>query len=148
MASLSQIVSSKPKTGEKRSVCKEKGKVALEIDLYVVRWKLKRIERIAPVVVGHIPRQILRAICFFPEKGGAVTGNCLKNDADLSSSISKDGLEIFLQTNISIAAGSRKYLNRLKCTISENYDPSSETSFFFSAKRAKNWRRDNEGMRK
>ena len=74
MASLSQIVSSKPKTGEKRSVCKEKDKVALEIDLYVVRWKVKRIEGIAPVVVGHIPRQILRAICFFPEKGGAVTG--------------------------------------------------------------------------
>lgn len=52
---------------------KKKGKVAIEIDLYVVRWKLKRIERIAPVVVGHMPRQILRAICFFPEKGGAVT---------------------------------------------------------------------------
>lgn len=56
MASLSQIVSSKPKTGEKRSVCKEKGKVALEIDSYAVAWKLNKTDRTAPVVVGHIPR--------------------------------------------------------------------------------------------
>ena len=103
-----------------------KRQVALEIDPYAVAWKLKNINRIAPVVVGHIPREISRAICFFLEKGGTVTGKVFEERCR-PSPIPKGGLEILLQTKISIADGKRKYLDRLKCIISENYDPSSET---------------------
>ena len=63
-----QAVWPKPKIGEKLSACKEKDKVALEIDPYAVAWKLKKIDRIALVVVDHIPREISRAICFFSRK--------------------------------------------------------------------------------
>ena len=121
-----QTVWHKPKIGEKLTACKEKYKVALEIDPYAVAWKLKKIDRIAPVVVGHIPREISRAIWFFLEKGGTVTGKVFEERCR-PSPIPKGGLEILLHTKISIADGKRKYLDRLKCIISENYDPSSET---------------------
>ena len=45
----------------------------LKINPYVVAWKLKKIARIAAVIVGHVPLHILRAIWFILEKGGTVT---------------------------------------------------------------------------
>lgn len=90
---------------------------------------MNKIGRIAPVVVGHIPREISTTIWFFLEKGGIVTGEVFEERCR-SSPIPKGDLEILLQTKISIADGKRKYLDRLKCIISKNNDPSSEAELF------------------
>ena len=59
----------KPKIGERLVTHKETDKEALENDPYSVAWKIEKKDKIVPVVAGHIPRELSRAICFFLEKG-------------------------------------------------------------------------------
>jgi len=92
----------------------------------------QKINKIVPVVVEHIPREISRAIWFFIEKGGKVTGNVFEERCR-PSQIPKGGLEIMLKVTISISDEKRKYLERLKTIICENIQNSEETeSFSFS----------------
>ena len=119
----------KPKIGEKVVACKEKGKAALQSDPFSVAWMLKRKDKIAPVVAGHIPREISRAVWFFIEKGGSLSGKVFEERCR-PSPIPKGGLEILLKVTFVISDEKRRYMERLKSIISENYvDPEATESF-------------------
>ena len=53
-----------PNTGQKLSAEKEKDAFALKIDPSFVAWKLKTKDKLVPVVVGYIPREISRFVPF------------------------------------------------------------------------------------
>ena len=59
-----------PNTGQKLSAEKEKDPFALKTDLYSVAWKLKTKDKLIPVVVGDIPREIPRFVSFFMDCDG------------------------------------------------------------------------------
>ena len=117
--------------GEKVTAYKETDQKALLIDPYAIEWKLKKINKVVPAVVGHIPREISRAIWFFIEKGGSLTGKVFEERCR-PSPIPKGGLEIILKVTISINDEKRKYLERLKAIISDNYDAVKTESYSFS----------------
>jgi len=54
-----------PKEGEILCAEKEKNKTALMHDPYSVAWKLKSKEKLIADIVGHVPREISRAVSFF-----------------------------------------------------------------------------------
>ena len=63
-----------PNAGQKLSAEKEKDPFALKTDPYSVAWKLKTKDKLIPVVVGHIPREISRFVSFFMDYGGRMEG--------------------------------------------------------------------------
>ena len=60
---------------------------------------MKRKDKLKAFVVGHIPRELSRAVCFFIEKGGSLQGK-LMEEKFKSLSIPKGGLEIILKGKI------------------------------------------------
>ena len=67
----------KKRKGEKLTAEKEKNKEALDIDPYAVAWMLKRKNKLIPDIVGHVPREISRFICFFFKHGGKMEASVL-----------------------------------------------------------------------
>ena len=47
-------------------------KEATKNDLYAIAWTVKRKDKLIPVVVGHIPREILWFTKFFLNYGGRI----------------------------------------------------------------------------
>ena len=53
---------------------KETDNKSLQIDPYRCRITIIRADKIGPVTVEHIPREISRFVYFFLHEGGAVSG--------------------------------------------------------------------------
>ena len=80
----------------------------------------KNKSKITADVVGHVPKEISRAVFFFISRGGKVIGRVL-NEKRYPSPIPKGGLEILLMVQFKIADEKRKYMERLKEIITKNY---------------------------
>ena len=63
-SSLSVNIASNGRIGEKLKAENEMNPSALRIDPYLVAWKLSRKDKIVAEVVGHVPREIPRFVCF------------------------------------------------------------------------------------
>ena len=100
---------------------KETDMAALMADPFAVAWKLKVAGKLMAEVVGHVPREISRVTSFFLDRGGVVVGYVL-DEKYQPSPIPRGGLEIVLSTVFKIADENRRYLERLKNIISENYN--------------------------
>eukprot|EP00794_Sanderia_malayensis_P001041 gene1041-368_t len=83
-----------PKTGQKVFAEKEKDRTALLQDPYAVAWKLKLCDKLTASVVGHVPREISRAISFFLDRGGIVHG-IVTNERYQPSPIPRGGYNLY-----------------------------------------------------
>ena len=110
----------RPKKDEIIFAEKESSKTAVEHDPYSIAWKKKNKSKITADVVGHVPKEISRAVFFFISRGGKVIGRVL-NEKRYPSPIPKGGLEILLMVQFKIADEKRKYMERLKEIITKNY---------------------------
>ena len=79
--------------GEKLEAKKEDNEDATKIDPYANVWKLKRRDKLVPVVVGHIPREILRFTKFFLNYSGKIEVKVFSSQYK-PSPIPSGGLEI------------------------------------------------------
>ena len=105
-----------PKKDEIVFTEKESSKTALEHDPYSIAWKKKNKSKITADVVGHVPKEISRAVFFFISRGGKVL-----DEMYYPSPIPKGGLEILLMVQFKIADEKIKYMERLKEIITKNY---------------------------
>ena len=106
--------------GQKRTRLYSLKKKAAKHDPYFIAWKKKNKSKITADVVGHVPKEISRAVFFFISRGGKVIGRVL-NEKRYPSPIPKGGLEILLMVQFKIADEKRKYMERLKEIITKNY---------------------------
>ena len=74
-------------------VLKEVNNISIDIDPYCCRIIIKRVARIAPVTVGHVPRELSRFVFYFIQEGGQVTGT-IASTLPRISPIPKGGLEL------------------------------------------------------
>ena len=109
-----------PKIGELLQAKREANPVALNIDPYSVAWMLKRKDKLVPIVVGHIPREISRFVWFFLGYGGDVKGKVHSQKCQ-ASPIPNGGLEIILTARFSITDKKKEILEHLKILIEKNY---------------------------
>ena len=77
------------------AVLKETDNKSLQIDPYCCRITITRADKIGPVTVGHIPRELSRFVYFFLHVGGAVSGTVV-DTIPCVSLIPEGGLEIKL----------------------------------------------------
>ena len=99
---------------------KERNHTALEHDVYSIAWKKKTKSKLTADVVGHVPKEISRAVFFFISRGGKVVGKVF-DERCYPSPIPKGGLEILLMVQFKIPDEKRKYMERLKEIIKQNY---------------------------
>ena len=99
---------------------KESSKTALERDPYSIAWKKKKKSKITADAVGHVSKEISRAVFFFRSRGRKVVGRLLDENC-YPSPIPKGGLEILLMVQFKIADKKRKYMERLKEIFTKNY---------------------------
>lgn len=109
-----------PKKGQKVFAEKETDMAALVADPFAVAWKLKVAGKLTAEIVGHVPSKISRATSFFLDRGGVLEGYVL-DEKYQPSPIPRGGLEIVLTAVFKITDEKRRYLERLKNIISENY---------------------------
>ena len=74
---------------------KETDNKSPQIDPYCCRITIRCANKIGPVTVGHIPREISRFVYFFLHEGGAVSGTVV-DTIPCVSPIPEGGLEIKL----------------------------------------------------
>ena len=108
-----------PKRGEKIEARKESREIALLIDPHAIAWTRKSKARLVPDVV--VPLELSRFIHFFLDCGCKLAATvCDENYRP--SPIPKGGLEILLQVTFNIQEDKRRYLDRLKDLIKQNYE--------------------------
>ena len=83
-------------------------------------WRIKRADRLIAVTIGHVPREISRAVWFFLERGGSLAGK-VADEIYRPSPIAKGGLEILLSAEFKISDQKRKYLERMREIVELNY---------------------------
>ena len=93
------------------AVHKEKNIVSLQIDPYCCAITITRVDKIGPVNVGHIPREISRFVYFFLHEQGAISGTVVDNEPRISP-IPEGGLEIKLLLNSTHPV--ERILNKMK----------------------------------
>ena len=74
-------------------VLKEVNSISIDINPYCCRITMKRVDRIKPVAVGHVPRELSRFIFYFIQEGDLVTGTVASTMPTISP-IPKGGLEV------------------------------------------------------
>ena len=74
-------------------VMKEINSMSIDIDPYCCRITLKRADRIGPITVGHIPRELSGFVFYFIHEGGSVIGT-VANLTPRESPIPEGGIEI------------------------------------------------------
>jgi len=74
-------------------VAKETNELSIEKDPYCCKITITRVDRIGPVTVGHIPRELSRFVFYFLHEGGSVFGT-VAGIAPNISPIPEGGLEI------------------------------------------------------
>ena len=109
-----------PRRGQRLIGEIERGPRALREDPFSVAWKLVRVDRIVPDIVGHIPREISRCVHFCIQHGGQLSAQVLSGRYR-PSPISKGGLEIILMAKFKISDKQRALLTRLNDLVSDNY---------------------------
>ena len=92
-------------------VHKEKNIVSFQIDPYCCAITITRVDKIGPVTVGHIPREISRFVYFFLHEQGAIFGTVVDTEPRISP-IPEGGLEIKLFLNFTHPV--ERILNRMK----------------------------------
>ena len=90
---------------------KEKNIVSLQIDPYCCAITITRVDKIGPVTVGHIPREISRFVYFFLHEQGAISGTVVDTEPRISP-IPEGDLEIKLLLNFTHPV--ERILNRMK----------------------------------
>ena len=120
-------------------VLKEVNNISIDIDPYCCRITIKRVDRIGPVTVGHVPRELSRFIFYFIQEGGSVTGTVASTTPRISP-IPEGGLEVpilmhFTHENKAISSKMeilvRKQVGKMKKTfdvetlVKENFFGSS-----------------------
>ena len=108
------------KIGELLQAKREANLVALNIDPYSIARMLKRRDKLVPIVVGHIPKEISRFVWFFLGYGGEVKGKVYSQKCQ-ASPIPNGDLEIILIARLSITDKKKKILEHLKTLIEKNY---------------------------
>ena len=73
-------------------VLKEVNNGSVDIDPYCCRITIKRVDRIGPVTVDHVPRELSR-FNYFIQEGGSVAGTVASNTPRISP-IPEVGLEV------------------------------------------------------
>ena len=96
------------------------GRKPLLADSFAVAWKRKTITKLTPDVVGHIPREISRAVYFLLTHGGIVLGR-VDSSRYYPSPIAKGGLEILINAEFIISKELVRIIERLNSIIEENY---------------------------
>ena len=91
--------------------------VVLLEDPYAIAWKLQQKDKLVPVVVGHIPREISRFVWYFIKYGGKVC-SLVHSERPRISPIPSGGLEILLIAELTISDEKCRYLKTL---IERNY---------------------------
>ena len=81
-------------------VYKENNPVSMSHDPYCCKTTVRKIDRIGPVTVGHIPREISQYVFYFSQEGGTTTGT-VKGIVPKISPIPEGGLEIPLLLHFS-----------------------------------------------
>jgi len=122
-----KTVWSNPRRGESVFAEKENNPEALLADSHSVSWKRKFINRLIADVVGHVPREISRAVWYFITHGGSVTGT-VYSPAYYPSPIAQRGLEILLECEFKIDVTKMDLLKRLEEILDRNYRDPSENS--------------------
>ena len=82
------------------TVCLETNAISKAYDPYCCKICIRRPDRIGPVTVGHIPRELSRYVFYFLHEGGSVTGT-VSNVHYRQSPIPEGGLEIPIQMTFS-----------------------------------------------
>ena len=109
------------KKGRKLHAENEKDKIALMHDPYAVALKINSKKKIIAETVGHIPKELSRAACFFLKRGGKITG-VVCEEKYRPSPIPKGGLEIMLDVELKIEDAKRRILERFQNIIESNYE--------------------------
>lgn len=78
---------------EQVGVSKETNEISKEKDPYCCKITITRVDRIGPVTVGHIPRELSRFVFFFLHEGGSVSGTVASLTPN-TSPIPEGGLEV------------------------------------------------------
>ena len=107
----------KSKKGQRLYAEKENDKIALMHDPYAVAWKMISQGKLIPETVGHVPKELSRATCFFLMRRGKISGSAFE-EKYRPSLIPKGGLEIILE----IEDSKRKILERYQVVIENNYE--------------------------
>ena len=110
-----------PKQGEILKAEEEKNKEALLHDPYSITWKRKCKGKLIAEVVGHVPREISRAVNFFLKRGGKLIAR-VSDCKYRRSPIANGGLEIPLMATFLINEEKKRYLDRMKVFVETNYD--------------------------
>ena len=114
-----------PRHGETLNAKKEDNEAALVHDPYSIAITRKTRARLVADIVGHFPLEISRFIWFFINHGGRV--RCIVHDPKYRPSpIPKGGLEIILKVTFAIEDENKRYLERLRNLIAENYETPSD----------------------
>ena len=92
---------------------------------------MKRADRLVAVTVGHVPREISRAVWFFLEREGSLTGK-VAEEKYRPTPIAK-GIEIILSAQLKLCDEKRKYLERMKEIVQMNYVKADVDSFEIGA---------------
>ena len=72
---------------------KEVNNISIDINPYCCRITIKRVERIGPLTVGHVPRELSRFILYFIQEGGLFTARVASTTSRISP-IPEGGLEV------------------------------------------------------
>ena len=94
-------------------------------DPYVIAWKLLKRGTLAPVTVGHVPREVSRFVYMFMKRGGQLKARVIDNSF-YRSPIPQGGLEIKLESTFVIEEEKKRYLLHLRDLIAGNYEDANE----------------------
>ena len=72
---------------------KEVNNISIDINSYCCRITIKRVDRIGPVKVGHVTKELSRFVFYFFQEGGSVAGIVASTTPRISP-ITKGGLEV------------------------------------------------------
>lgn len=106
------------------TVQKESDPVSMGYDPYCCKITIVRIDRIGPVTVGHIPRELSRFVHYFLHEGGVVTGIVASTEHRVSP-IPEGGLEIPIQMTFSHK--SKRIANKMKTFVDNQIVKMAET---------------------
>ena len=99
---------------------------------------MKRKGKLIDETVGHLPKEWSRAVQFFLEQGGKISGNVFEQKY-WPSPIPKGELEIKLEVELKIEDKKRKYFERFQDIIENNYRNNESTAML-------NLQRENFGV--
>ena len=107
-------------------VAKETNELSIEKDPYCCKITITRVDRIGPVTVGHIPRELSRFVFYFLHEGGSVSGTVASVIPNISP-IPEGGLEIpilmhFTHSNMIILEKMNSFVVRQVEKIKEKLD--------------------------